>query len=106
MNVSIKKLCLRQNFETPLSKVADIVPCTDGSLNALAFDWITDNIYVASGRGTILACDVRKKRTLSCARVMTGQGDIRDIALDPINGYCHCQLPVMNYCSWVHYRLT
>ena len=58
----------------------------DGDLRGLAFDWITGNVYAVAEDGDILACDGNPGRNFSCATVLSGQGTLTGIALDPVQG--------------------
>lgn len=58
----------------------------DGNLYGLALDWVTGNIYIASWGGFVLACDGRPTAPFTCATVLTGQGHLSGIALDPVAG--------------------
>ena len=59
---------------------------TDGKLEALAFDWISGNIYVASSKGFILACDGPTTLSVSCVIVWDELGEVQGLALNPITG--------------------
>ena len=59
---------------------------TDGNIESLAFDWITGNIYAVTFGGYILACDAATDRNFSCATVLSGQGSLRGITLNPVEG--------------------
>ena len=58
----------------------------DGKPLALAFDWITGSIYVASAGGFIWACNGRQNSPFTCAVVHEEDGRIQGLALDPIEG--------------------
>ena len=53
----------------------------------VGFDWITENLYVATVSGYIRACNTTKATGgLICATVLSGQGTVMGIALDPLHG--------------------
>ena len=52
----------------------------------LAFEWVTGNIFIVTERGLILACDGRQERPFACATVVEGQGKVKGIAVNPIEG--------------------
>ena len=56
----------------------------DGERQALSFDWVTGNIYVASDSGFILACDGKLEKTFPYAELLPGQGEVNGIAVNPI----------------------
>ena len=58
---------------------------TDDEFRGLAYDWITSNIYAVTRGGFILACSDsrRSARTFGCGTVLSSQGDLRGIALNP-----------------------
>ena len=56
----------------------------DGSFNGLAYDWIADNLYVATHR-FVLSCNY--DATFRCVTLVSGQGLLNGIALDPNEGY-------------------
>ena len=58
----------------------------DGAPYGLAFDWITGNIYASTGNGFILVCDRTRTSNLTCATVLSNQGDLYGIALNPAEG--------------------
>ena len=54
-------------------------------MNGLAVDWVGGNVYWTDGvRGTIEMCDYYGNNRKV---IVTGLGDPRGIALDPIRGY-------------------
>ena len=61
----------------------------DGSMNGLAYDWIAENLYVATHYGFILACNSGDARTIqefSCRTLLTDQGKAVGIAVNPNEG--------------------
>ena len=59
----------------------------DDWLWGLGYDWVTRNIYVVSGGGFILACNGEVGGRFSCATVLSGQGHLHGIAVNPIQRY-------------------
>ena len=57
-------------------------------LMALTYDWIAENLYVATYDGHILVCngDARVTRTFRCVHLLETQINLRAIAVDPIEG--------------------
>ena len=53
----------------------------------LDFDWITHNLYVVSEGGYVFACKSTKRGSMNCYIIVTGQGRIYGIAVDPNHGY-------------------
>ena len=60
---------------------------TNGCLRGKGFDWITGYVYMVFSGGYLLACEGRHSREFACATILTGQGDLRGIALNPTQGY-------------------
>lgn len=61
----------------------------DGQIRGLAFDWITTNLYGVGWNGQVFVCIPSSSSTigwLTCADLLTGQGNLNGIALDPNNG--------------------
>ena len=58
----------------------------DGQIAGLAFDWITGTIYVGTVDGYILACDPTRTANLTCATVLSNQGWVYGISLNPVEG--------------------
>ena len=58
----------------------------DGTMYTLKFDWIGGNLYVGTASGYILACYAGTERAFSCYPVLSNQGDIKGLALDPNQG--------------------
>ena len=52
----------------------------------LTFDWITGNLYVVTATGYIYACDTWTTGSLTCVALLTGQGDVEGLALNPMDG--------------------
>ena len=50
-------------------------------------DWITGNLYGVSENGHVFVCETFESGMLSCENLVTGQGNVQGIALDPNNGY-------------------
>ena len=63
-----------------------MVVTADGDVEGLAFDYITRNVYGVSWEGYIFACKVLPNGKLKCANLLTRQGNLHGIALDPNNG--------------------
>ena len=61
----------------------------DSFCYAVDFDWITNSLYIATGGGHILACNAGHRKTLRCSEVLTGQGIIEGISLNPPDGLIH-----------------
>ena len=61
--------------------------CTDGWFWGLAWDWIAGRIYLVTGGGFVIACDGRLVRKPKCAAVLSDQGALYGIAVDPTKGY-------------------
>ena len=61
----------------------------DGKKYALDFDWLTRNLYMGTHNGDIVACGTQLESSSSatnCAAVVTGQGHVLGIALNPVQG--------------------
>ena len=63
-------------------------------------DWVTDNIYIASFRGFILACDGRPAASFTCTTVVTGHGWAAGIALDRVAGLAFLAVSLLS-CAWL-----
>ena len=63
-----------------------IISNTDDQFRGLAFDWVTGNVYIATWGGFVLACDGTLERNLKCVTILSGQGKLVGIALDPGQG--------------------
>ena len=51
------------------------------------FDWITGNLYAATGDGNIFVCDTNTVPTSVCSEVISDQEDVEGIALSPQQGW-------------------
>ena len=59
----------------------------DGFIRGLAFDWITMNLYGVSWNGHVFVCQAPGENgELNCRNLLTGQGTLNGIAVDPNNG--------------------
>lgn len=61
----------------------DFVIIAVGSFNGLAYDWIADNLYVATD-SAVLACN--NDKPFRCATLLRHRGPTYGIALDPNEG--------------------
>ena len=59
---------------------------SDSGMQGLTWDWITGNLYVVTSGGNIIACSTTLARSFICATVVTGQGDVEGLALNPTQG--------------------
>ena len=60
---------------------------TDGWFWGLGIDWIAGRAYLATGNGSVIACNVLRAQDNKCANVLRVQGSLYGIALDPEKGY-------------------
>ena len=59
----------------------------DEFMRGLAFDWITTNLYGVSWNGHVFVCQASGENgELNCTNLLSGQGKLNGIALDPNNG--------------------
>ena len=56
-------------------------------MQGLAFDWGTSNLYAVTDGGYVLACDPSHTPPFTCATVLSNQGDVEGIAVNPVEGY-------------------
>ena len=59
----------------------------DGRFSTLAFDWITENVYIGTEDGYVTVCDKNGSPPFTCRPLLTRQKELNGIALDPIQGY-------------------
>ena len=81
----------------------------------MAHDWITGNLYGVSRNGIVFVCNTSSSELLDCEVLLSGQGDLIGIALNPIEGYDpkFCS-PLHDLCElydlfhrvmyWTHFR--
>ena len=50
-------------------------------------DWITGNVYGGGSGGILFVCKPVTGGQMKCETLLTGQGQINGIALDPNSGY-------------------
>ena len=57
-------------------------------MNGLAYDWIAENLYVATEDGFILACNdgARTTQGFRCRTLLTRQGQAVGITVNPNEG--------------------
>ena len=58
----------------------------DPQFYCLAFDWISGNLYGGTWGGYILACDTARTNNFTCATVLSGEREVDELALNPIEG--------------------
>ena len=58
-------------------------------MHGLAYDWIAENVYIATGQGHIVACsdDARATKEFRCRALIRGEGNLSGIVVDPNEGY-------------------
>ena len=60
---------------------------SDGTIYGLAFDWITSNLYGVSSNGIVFACNTTAGPMIECIALLSGQGNLYGIVVNPIEGY-------------------
>ena len=58
----------------------------DGTIYGLAFDWVTKNLYGVSSNGIAFACNTTAGTMLHCVMLISGQGALYGIAVNPYEG--------------------
>ena len=58
----------------------------DGNIYGLAVDWITGNVYGGGSGGDLFVCRPVKTGEMACETLLSDQGQINGIVLDPNSG--------------------
>ena len=56
-------------------------------MRGLALDWISGKLYGVGRAGFVFVCPTTTTGNISCTTVLSGQGALKGIALDPNSGY-------------------
>ena len=85
-------VCMHISFYVAREIHVSFDTVVDGAMHALAFDWIAENLYVATRAGYVVVChdDARATKAFHCRPVLflcKFYGDLRGIAVDPNEGY-------------------
>ena len=61
--------------------------CADTDMFGLALDWISGKLYGVGRTGSVFVCPTSTIGNITCTTVLSDQGVLSGIAVDPNSGY-------------------
>ena len=78
-------LYIRASF-TCIERTARLL-CADTDMFGLALDWISGKLYGVGRTGSVFVCPTSTIGNITCTTVLSDQGVLSGIAVDPNSGY-------------------